>query len=72
VGTTLLPLIAGMNGMIYGVTAILLGIHFIRLVMMLDKEYSEALSKKTFGFSIVYLFILFAMMLVDHAIFASS
>ena len=63
---TLLPFISGMSGLIYLAAAVLLSGGFIVYAWKLWREYSEALARKTFRYSIVYLSLLFAALLVDH------
>ena len=63
---TLLPFIFGMSGLIYLVAAVLLSGVFVVYAWKLWREYSEALVRKTFRYSIVYLSLLFAALLVDH------
>jgi heme o synthase len=63
---TLLPYIAGMSGLIYLASAVILGAVFIVYAWQLWREYSEALARKTFRFSIWHLMLLFAALLVDH------
>ena len=63
---TLLPFITGMSGWIYLVAAVLLGGWFILYAYQLWRDYSDALSRATFRFSILYLSLLFAALLVDH------
>ena len=63
---TLLPFISGMSGLIYLVSAVLLSGGFVVYAWKLWREYSEALARKTFRYSIVYLSLLFAALLVDH------
>jgi protoheme IX farnesyltransferase len=43
-----------------------LGGAFLGYAWRLYREYSEALARRTFGFSIFYLSALFAALLVDH------
>ena len=63
---TLLPVATGMGGWVYLLGAVLLGARFIHYGWRLWRTYSDALAKKTFRFSILYLSVLFAVMLVDH------
>ena len=63
---TLLPYIAGMSGLIYLASAVVLGAIFIVYAWQLWRDYSEALARKTFRFSIWYLMLLFAALLIDH------
>jgi protoheme IX farnesyltransferase len=63
---SLLPFVSGMSGAIYLVCAVVLGAMFIGYAWKLWREYSDALARRTFRFSIVYLSLLFAALLVDH------
>jgi protoheme IX farnesyltransferase len=63
---TLLPFVAGMSGPLYLGAAILLGALFLRHAWTLWRRYSDAHARRTFRFSIVYLALLFAALLVDH------
>ncbi len=63
---TLLPYLYGMSGLIYLVAAIALGLTFITYAVRLYRNYSDALARSTFRFSIVYLAVLFGALLVDH------
>ena len=63
---TLLPVAVGMAGWFYlGAVVILNGV-FIYFAIRLYRHYTDALSKRTFNFSILYLALLFAALLVDH------
>ncbi len=63
---TLLPFIQGMSGWLYLAAAAALGAWFIVLALRLWRAYSEALARRTFRYSIWYLALLFAALLVDH------
>ena len=63
---TLLPFITGMSSWPYLVSAVALGLVFIAYGVMLWRDYSDALARRTFRFSILYLALLFAALLVDH------
>jgi protoheme IX farnesyltransferase len=63
---TLLPFVAGMSGVIYLVAAVLLGAGFIGYAWKLWRQYSDALARSTFRFSILHLSLLFAALLLDH------
>lgn len=63
---TMLPVGTGMGGWIYMAGAVMLGGMFIAYGWRLYRNYSDALAKETFRFSIWYLSLLFAVMLVDH------
>ncbi|MBY0573812.1 MAG: heme o synthase [Undibacterium sp.] len=64
--TTLLPYAVHMSGLIYLVSAVLLGAAFLWYAWRIYKHYDDILARKTFTFSIVYLSLLFAALLVDH------
>jgi len=63
---TLLPVLIGMSGWIYLAAALVLGLRFCWLGWCLYREYSDALAKRTFWFSIWYLALLFGALLIDH------
>lgn len=63
---TMLPVGTGMGGWIYLIGATVLGGWFIVYGWRLYRHYSDALARETFRFSIWYLSLLFAVMLVDH------
>lgn len=63
---SLLPFVIGMSGAFYLAAAIILGTLFARLSYRLWRTYSDALARRTFRFSIVYLSLLFCALLVDH------
>ena len=67
-GCSLLPFVHGMSGLIYLATAVALGVLFLVYAVRLHLKYSDALARKTFHYSIVYLALLFAGLLVDHYI----
>ncbi|MBL8520588.1 MAG: protoheme IX farnesyltransferase [Betaproteobacteria bacterium] len=63
---TLLPVAIGMSGWIYLAAALVLNAVFVWLAVQLFRRYSDALAKRTFNYSILYLSLLFAALLVDH------
>ena len=63
---TLLPFVIGMSGWIYLASAVVLGAWFIAYGFQLLRNYSDALARKTFRFSILHLSLLFAALLIDH------
>jgi heme o synthase len=66
VAATMIPIAIGASRWIYGVSALALGAAFLGYVIALYRNYSDALAKKTFKFSILYLMLLFAALLIDH------
>lgn len=63
---TLLPFLIGMSGWVYLTGALLLGGRFLWYAVKLFATGDDRLAMPTFGFSIVYLFGLFAVLMVDH------
>ncbi|SCK39424.1 protoheme IX farnesyltransferase [Variovorax sp. HW608] len=62
----LLPFIYGMSGWLYLVVAFGVSIGFTGYAFALWRNYSDALARKTFRFSLIHLSVLFAALLVDH------
>jgi protoheme IX farnesyltransferase len=63
---TVLPYLTGMAGLIYLVGAVLLDVAFMYYAIKLFTLRDERLPMRTFTFSITYLSVLFALLLVDH------
>ncbi|HEY0060565.1 MAG TPA: heme o synthase [Telluria sp.] len=64
--TTLLPYAVRMSGLIYLVAAIALNAVFLWHGWRVYKHYSDLIARKAFTWSIIYLSLLFAALLVDH------
>ncbi len=62
----LMPFAAGMSGWLYLVVAVALSLGFCWYGFRLWREYSDALARKTFRFSLIHLSVLFAALLADH------
>ena len=65
---TLLPFVYGMSGWLYLAGAVALGLVFIAYALQLWRDYSDALARRTFRYSILYLSLLFSALLLDHYI----
>ena len=63
-----LPAFIGMSSLLYGAVAAGLGLNFIRLSRALMRSPDDAAARRLFGFSIVYLFLLFLGLVIDRAI----
>ena len=63
---TLLPYLTGMSGLIYGVSAVLLDLGFIYYALLMMRNKDNKTAMKTFVYSIVYITLLFAALLIDH------
>jgi protoheme IX farnesyltransferase len=63
---TTLPYLTGMSGLLYlaGVTVLNIGFLWYVLLMMQNKD--DRLPMQTFGYSIIYLMVLFIFLLADH------
>ena len=62
----LMPFAYGMSSWIYLVAAVGLSVGFTGYAVALWRNYSDALARKTFRFSLIHLSALFAALLVDH------
>ncbi len=63
---SLLPFFTHMSGFVYLASALVLGSVFVAYAARLCYRYSDRLSHATFRYSIVYLALLFAALLLDH------
>ncbi|HMO45558.1 MAG TPA: heme o synthase [Rubrivivax sp.] len=63
---TLLPFVYRMSGWIYLLSAVALGGVFLAYALQLWRDYSDALARRTFRYSILYLSLLFSALLIDH------
>ena len=61
-----LPFVTRLSGMTYLVAAMILGAVFLFYAVKIYTEYSDALARRTFRYSILYLTLIFAALLVDH------
>jgi len=66
VAVTMLPFTTRMSGLIYLAAAAGLGGMFLIYAVRICLAYSDELAKRTFRYSILYLSLLFAALLVDH------
>ena len=62
----LMPFAYGMSSWIYLAAAVVLSVGFTWHGVRLWRDYSDALARKTFRFSLIHLSVLFAALLVDH------
>ena len=63
---SLLPYLTGMSGPVYLLAAVLLGLGFLYYAIRLKRARDNALSMRTFGYSLLYLAGIFTALLVDH------
>ena len=66
VAVTMLPWATGMSGLFYFGGALVLGVVFVWYAWKLMDPPDEMFAMKVFNYSIVYLMVLFAFLLVDH------
>lgn len=64
--STLLPFMVRMSGLLYLACAFVLSGLFVWYAWKLYRNYSDALARKLFRFSILYLSLLFLALLIDH------
>ncbi|GAB4215847.1 MAG: heme o synthase [Rhodoferax sp.] len=62
----LLPFVYGMSSWFYLAAALMLSAGFCLHAGYLWRDYSDALARKTFRFSLIHLSLLFAALLIDH------
>jgi len=63
---TTLPYLTGMSGLFYLAGVTVLNIGFLWYALRLLRDNDEGLPMQTFGYSIIYLMVLFAFLLIDH------
>ncbi len=63
---TLLPYLTGMSGLIYLAAAVPLGLGFIYFAILMMRRKDDRTAMRTFGYSIIYLMVMFAALLIDH------
>ena len=63
---TMLPFAMRMSGLIYLISVVILDGVFMAYAIGLYRKYSDDLAKRTFKYSILYLMLLFAALVIDH------
>lgn len=66
VAVSVMPFMIHMSGLFYLVSALVLGGVFLWYAWRLWRNYSDALARRTFSYSIFYLSALFGALLIDH------
>lgn len=66
---SVLPFTLGMSGIFYLASVLVMDAIFLSYNWKLWRNYSDALARKTFRWSIIYLTLLFAALLLDHFLF---
>jgi protoheme IX farnesyltransferase len=67
--TTLLPFLTRMSGLVYLAAAVALNARFLYFVVALNQGLRPELPMRTFRFSITYLMLLFAALILDHYLY---
>ena len=65
---TLLPCFLGLSGMVYGAGALALGVVFLVCAINVISDKSDRSARRMFPFSILYLFLIFVLLLVDQSL----
>jgi heme o synthase len=65
----LLPFVHGMSSWLYLAVAVVLSMGFCWYAFRLMRNYSDALARETFRYSLIHLSVLFAALLIDHYLF---
>jgi protoheme IX farnesyltransferase len=61
------PALLGFAGWVYGAVALVLGLVFVAAAVAVLRDETDRSAKRMFGFSIFYLFALFALLIADRA-----
>jgi heme o synthase len=61
------PFVLGMAGIAYGAAAAVMGACFLLLAVQVLRERGVRAAQRMFRFSILYLFVLFAVLIIEHA-----
>ena len=70
--STLLPFLTRMSGLIYLVAALILDCRFLYFAIALHRGTRPELPMRTFKFSITYLMLLFAALILDHYVYIAA
>jgi protoheme IX farnesyltransferase len=68
IAVTLAPVALGTFGLVYGISALVLGALFLVLAVQLRRTLERGVAVKLFHFSLLYLALLFVAMAVDSVI----
>jgi protoheme IX farnesyltransferase len=63
----LAPWLLGVAGTLYGVGALLLSAAFTGCAILVCRDPTDRSARRMFAFSLLYLFLIFSLLLVDHA-----
>ena len=68
IAATYMPVIIGLSGVLYGVAATVLGAGFVHHAVRVWRDETDQAARPMFGYSIMYLFLIFVFLLVDRAL----
>ena len=68
IAATYMPVIIGLAGVVYGAAATVLGAGFVRHAVRVWRDETDTAARPMFGYSILYLFLIFVFLLVDRAL----
>ena len=68
VPVTLLPVVTGMSGLLYGAAALILGGWLLRHAFRVWGDDTDKAARPMFFFSIIYLFLIYVFLLIDRAV----
>ncbi len=63
----LVPWYLGVAGALYGAGAVLLSAVFTGSAILVCRDTTDRSARRMFAFSLLYLFLIFSLLLVDHA-----
>ena len=66
IAVTLMPFAVRMSGIVYFIGALVLNGIFLYYAIKMQSGKDPSIPMKTFGYSIIYLMLLFALLLIDH------
>ena len=61
------PAFLGTAGALYGAVAAIMGICFVLLALVVQRSDNDRPARQLFGYSILYLFVLFTLLIIDRA-----
>jgi protoheme IX farnesyltransferase len=62
-----MPALLGTAGAVYGAVAAVMGLCFVLLALAVSRSESDRPARQLFGYSILYLFVIFTLLIVDRA-----
>lgn len=63
----LMPALLGTAGIVYALVALVMGLGFVGLALRVQRDPGERAPRQLFGYSILYLFVLFGLLIIDRA-----